>query len=126
MTGAVFASVRDLHVANAWLVVVGNGLVGLWSGAAHRYPHLRRRVLWLAVALVEAAIVVQVALGVWMVNRDGVEAAQFHQFYGFVALATVGIVYSYRAQLAAHRYLLYGGGSLFLMGLGIRAMTIAP
>jgi hypothetical protein len=45
-------------------------------------------------------------------------------FYGFVAILTVGIIYSYRAQLARHRYLLYGLGGLFLMGLGIRAMIV--
>jgi hypothetical protein len=43
-----------------------------------------------------------------------------------VALASVGIIYSYREQVAAHRYLLYGLGGLFLMGLGIRAMVIGP
>jgi hypothetical protein len=37
----------------------------------------------------------------------------------------VGIIYSYRAQLKPHLYLLYGFGGLFLMGLGIRAMLVA-
>ena len=45
--------------------------------------------------------------------------AQFHAFYGFVALATIGIVYSYRHQLREHLYLLYGLGGLFLMGLAL-------
>ncbi|RMH82385.1 MAG: hypothetical protein D6683_02975 [Actinomyces sp.] len=123
---ALVASVRAVHVANAWLVVIGNGLVGVWAVLAHWRPALRTRLLWLAIALVEAAVAVQVVLGVWMITREDREAAQFHQFYGFVALVTVGLIYSYRAQLAAHRYLLYGGGSLFLMGLAIRAMTISP
>ena len=39
-------------------------------------------------------------------------------------ILAVGIIYSYRAQLAPHRYLLYGLGGLFLMGLGIRAMIV--
>ena len=43
-----------------------------------------------------------------------------------MALASVGIIYSYRHQLAGRRYLLYGLGGLFLMGLGIRAMVIGP
>ena len=47
-------------------------------------------------------------------------------FYGFIALVGVGLLYSYRHQLAEYRYLLYGGGGLFLMGLAIRAMTIDP
>jgi hypothetical protein len=36
----------------------------------------------------------------------------------------VAIIYSYRHQLEKYRYLLYGGGGLFLMGLGIRAMLV--
>ena len=47
-------------------------------------------------------------------------------FYGFVALASVGIIYSYRQQLRRQVYLLYGFGGLFLMGLAIRAMVIGP
>ena len=64
--------------------------------------------------------------GVILVAREDREAPQFHMFYGFVALASVGIIYSYRHQLAGRRYLLYGLGGLFLMGLGIRAMVIGP
>ena len=45
-------------------------------------------------------------------------------FYGFVAIIAVAIIYSYRAQMAKHLYLLYGLGGLFLMGLGIRAMLV--
>jgi len=65
-------------------------------------------------------------LGVLLVVREDRETPQFHAFYGFVALASVGIIYSYRHQLAGRRYLLYGLGGLFLMGLGIRAMVIGP
>ena len=38
--------------------------------------------------------------------------------------SSVAIIYSYRLQIAQYRYLLYGGGGLFLMGLGIRAMPV--
>ena len=36
----------------------------------------------------------------------------------------MAIIYSYRPQLRHRLYLLYGLGSLFLMGLGIRAMLV--
>ena len=74
--------------------------------------------------MAQVAIFVQVALGVGLVAGEGIEAPQFHMFYGFVALITVGLIYSYRAQLERHRYLLYGFGGLFLMGLGIRAILV--
>jgi hypothetical protein len=65
-------------------------------------------------------------LGTLLVTREDREAPQFHMFYGFVALASVGIIYSYRHQLADRRYLLFGFGSLFVMGLAIRAMVVGP
>jgi hypothetical protein len=119
-------TLRAAHEWGAWVVVIGNGLVGLWALGAHWLPALRRPALWWATAVAEVAIVVEVVLGVLLVSSEDREAPQFHMFYGFVALASVGIIYSYRHQLAARRYLLYGLGGLFLMGLGIRAMVIGP
>jgi hypothetical protein len=73
---------------------------------------------------VEFAVFVQVALGVGLVSGQHVKAPQFHMFYGFVAIIAVGIIYSYRQQLRDRIYLLYGGGGLFIMGLGIRALLV--
>lgn len=115
---------RDLHDHGSWVVVVGNGLVGAWALAAHRFEAARHRSLWWATAVAQGAVFVQVALGVALLDGRPVEEVQFHLFYGFIAAFTVGIIFSYRAQLAAQRYLLYGFGGLFLMGLGIRNMVI--
>jgi hypothetical protein len=41
-----------------------------------------------------------------------------------VAIAAVGIIYSYRPQLQPYVYLLYGLGGLFIMGLAIRAVVV--
>ena len=118
---------RDAHLAGAWVVVVGNALAGLWALGAHLgVARLRHPSLWWFTAGAEIAIAVEVVLGVILVAHEDREAPQFHAFYGFVALASVGIIYSYRHQLAGRRYLLYGLGGLFLMGLGIRAMVIGP
>jgi hypothetical protein len=117
-------TLRDAHVAWAWVVVVANAAVGLWALGAHWWAPLRHRTLWWATAAAEVAIVGEVLLGVLLVTREDREVPQFHAFYGFVALATVGIIYSYRQQVARHRYLLYGLGGLFLMGLAIRAMVV--
>lgn len=118
--------VRDAHVVVAWVVVISNALAGLWALGAHWLPALRHKALWWFTAAAQLTIAVQVVLGVVLVNTQDREAPQFHMFYGFVALASVGIIYSYRQQLAAHRYLLYGLGGLFLMGLAVRAMFIGP
>jgi hypothetical protein len=117
---------HDVHVVGAWVVVVGNAIAGVWALGAHRWAALRHPALWWFTAVAEVAIAVEVVLGVLLVAREDRETPQFHAFYGFVALASVGIIYSYRNQLAGRRYLLYGLGGLFLMGLGIRAMVIGP
>ncbi len=114
----------DLHTGWAWFVVIGNGLAGLWALGANWLEPLRTRALWWFTAFVELAVFVQVAMGVGLVAGEGIEAPQFHMFYGFVAIIAVGILYSYRHQLRHRLYLLYGLGGLFVMGLGIRAMLV--
>lgn len=106
------------------MVVIGNGLAGVWALGAHRLVPLRRRALWWVTGAAEVAGFVQVGTGVWLVAVDDIDVAQFHMFYGFLVIIAVAILYSYRQQLRAHPYLLYGFGGLFIMGLAIRAMTI--
>ncbi len=119
-------TLRQVHADFAWVVVGANAAVGLWALAAHYQQALRSQALWIATIAAEVTIFVQVALGVAMVALQDREVAQMHAFYGFVAIATVGIVYSYRQQIAPHRYLLYGLAGLFLMGLALRAVAIDP
>ena len=107
------------------MVVIGNGLAGLWALGAVRWPALRTRAMWWFTAIVEVAIFVQVILGVILVSGEHLKVASFHMFYGFIAIIAVGIIYSYRQQLRHRLYWLYGGGGVFLMGLGIRAMLVA-
>ncbi len=114
----------EVHQAWAWVVVVSNGVLGVWSTAAHRFARLRSRALWWCILLAELAIVVQVVLGAAVMGVEHRRAPGFHLFYGFVALASIGIIYSYREQMRRQKYLLYGLGSLFLMGLCIRAMIL--
>ena len=121
----LLATLRDIHEGLAWVMVVGNGLAGAWALAAHGADALRGRALWWFTALVQVVIAIQVTLGVGLVAGQDIEPPQFHLFYGFVALITVGIVYSYRQRLRPHRHLLYGFAGLFLMGLGIRAMIVS-
>jgi hypothetical protein len=114
----------DLHESFAWFVVIGNALAGVWALAAHKVERLRIRALWWFTVAAELTIFVQVALGVGLVAGEDIEPPQFHMFYGYVAIIAVAIIYAYRQQLAQWRYLLYGFGGLFLMGLGIRAMLV--
>jgi hypothetical protein len=121
---SLLGTVLQVHEEWAWMVILANGLAGLWALAAHWVAPLRVRALWWFVVVAELTIFVQVGLGVYMVASGQNEAPQFHMFYGFVAIITVAILYAYRNQLRARQYLLYGGGGLFLMGLGIRAVLV--
>ena len=105
-------------------MIIGNGLAGIWSLGAHKAPALRTRALWWFTVFTQLSVFVQVFLGVGMVAGQQIEAAQFHMFYGFVAIIAVGILYSYRQQMRHRLYQLYGFGGLFIMGLGIRALQV--
>jgi hypothetical protein len=117
-------TLRDLHDNFAWFVVLANATAGTWALAAHWLEQLRVRALWWWIAVAYVAIFVEVILGVAIVVTQDMETPQFHAFYGFFAIATVGIIYSYRQQLEEWKYLLYGLGGLFLMGLNIRSMVL--
>lgn len=116
----------DIHDVFSWFVIGSNAVAGAWATAAHWLEPLRVRALWVVTVIAQLSIFVQVAIGVILLSSTEIELDEFHAFYGFVALATVGIIYSYRHQLAAHRYLLYGGGGLFLMGLALRSQQFSP
>ena len=115
--------IRDLHGVVSWIFILSNGAVGLWALAAHQWPRLRHRAGWLGVIVAEVVVLAQVILGVVLQVRDDVEGDR-HQLYGFSAFASVGIIFAYRNEMKDKPYLLYGLGSLWLMGLGIRAAVL--
>lgn len=116
--------ILDIHKSWAWVAILSNAFAGSWALAAHKITPLRTRALWWFTGVAQFTIFVQVTLGVIMVNKNKLEFPAFHAFYGFVAIMSVAIIYSYRLQLKSRVYLLYGFGGLFLMGLGIRAMLV--
>ncbi len=125
MRGAALASLVGLHTGWSWVVVVGNGLAGLWSLCAAWQPSLRVRALWWFTTVAELAVFVQVGLGVALLQQ-GRQVEDLHTFYGFLAIVAVAIIYSYRQQLRHRLHLLYGFGGLLVMGLSIRAMIVSP
>ena len=114
---------REVHTHFAGLVVIGNGMAGLWALAAHWVKGLRMRSLWWFAVLAQTLLFVQAGLGVGLVT-EGVRVEDFHMFYGFLTLVCVAILFGYQSRMKRWRYLLYGWGGLFLMGLSIRAMLV--
>jgi hypothetical protein len=125
MFAAGLERVQSLHQGWGWVVIIANGLAGLWALGGHWSTAIRSRALWWFIGAAQASMFVQVVLGAVLVGTYKVPLPTFHAFYGFVALIAIAIIYSYRAQMRHRLYVLYGLGSLFVMGLGIRAMLIA-
>jgi hypothetical protein len=116
--------VNSFHATWAWVVVGVNALAGAWALSAHYVEALRSRWIWWFAGLAQVTIVVQVALGAAIVNQQERGLPGMHAFYGFVAIAAAGIMFSYRSQLRDKVHLLYGWGGLFLAGLALRAIYL--
>lgn len=110
------------HEVLAWVLVATNAAAGTWALAAHRWSWLRGRLLWGAIIVAQLTTFAQAISGSILMARYDIEPARLHALYGFSAVIAVGILYSYRTSswMKGKEYLLYGGGCLFIMGLGLR------
>jgi len=115
--------VTSLHEILAWAVIFVGAVAGLWATAGHWVEVVRTPALWVLHNVFHALVATQVALGAINVGFGDVEADQNHMFYGFLTFAGVGIIISYR-HLSDYKYLLFGLGGLFVMGLAIRALLL--
>lgn len=112
----------SIHRATGWYVIGVMAALGVWGlilTVARRQPG---RVSWIAFGVGVVAVLGQVGLGVWALSVDGIEPGNQHVFYGVVSVFTLAFAYIYRAQLAKRPALSYALLSLFLMGLGMRAI----
>ena len=120
-----FDSLSEAHVTVAWVTLAGNGAAAVWALAAHKLPRLRVRSLWWFVLAAQLLLVAEIIVGVGLMAGGDRDVPGIHTFYGFVSLAAIGILFSYRNQVGRRRhYLLYGWGGLFIVGLVIRSMII--
>jgi hypothetical protein len=113
---------RQFHSWWGYVAIVANGLVGLAALLAWRLTKARGQWLWTATIVAEAAMMLQVLVGVILIASKDYTVPRFHMFYGFLAFLTVGLAYQYRGQMRGRREMLYGLVGLFIMGLGIRAV----
>ena len=117
--------VSSLHEILAWVLVFVAAGAGAWATAAHWVEPLRVAPMWWAQHVMHTLVVVQVALGSVRVGFSDIDADGTHMFYGFLCFVAVGMIIGYR-HLSQYKYLLYGLGGLFIMGLAIRAMLLNP
>ena len=117
---------RDVHDVTAWVLILTNAFVGVWCLVADRFRVLAGRPVWAGVVVAQATTFVQAVVGALLSRRDGVELNDMHALYGFSAIIAVAIMYSYRTSpfMKGKELVLYGFGSLFVMGLGLRNLVL--
>lgn len=119
------STIRSIHDGLSMVVIFAGFIAGGWALGAHYQERLRSAALWKAQHFFHFLVALQVALGGILVGFSDVEADGTHMFYGFLTFVGIGIIIGYR-HLSEYKYLLYGIGGLFVMGLAIRAMFLNP
>jgi hypothetical protein len=117
---------RTAHELTGWVLIIVNGLAGVLCLAAYRWAELRGRWLWVLVIASQTVVFVQATLGTILARQENVRLGDMHALYGFSAIVAVMIMYGYRTSpfLKGKELLLYGFGSLFIMGLGLRNLYL--
>ncbi len=117
---------HDLHITFGWVLIGTNALAGLWCLLAYRFARLRGRPMWTMVVIAQLTPFGQAIIGTIYAQRPGVELRDMHALYGFSGIIAAGILYSYYSSgfLKGKETLLYGCGSLFIMGLGLRELVL--
>ncbi len=121
---------RSLHETTAWILIVVNAVAGVWCLVAFRWPAVERPVgrrgTWALVIVANAMAFVQAVIGTVLSKQPGAELSDMHALYGFSAIVAVMIMQGYRTSpfLQGKQLLLYGLGSLFIMGLGLRNLYL--
>jgi hypothetical protein len=116
----------EAHRFTGWALIATNAGAGVWCLSAFRWPRLRHVAMWVLVVVAQALIFVQATLGAVLSRQDDHRLGDMHALYGFSAIVAVMIMYGYRTSpfLRDKQLLLYGLGSLFVMGLGLRNMIL--
>jgi hypothetical protein len=116
------AFLRRFHGDWGYVAIVLNALAGIVAFVGWRWERFRGKWVWAATIVAEAAMLLQVLIGVILVSGHEYTVPRFHMFYGFVAFITVGLAYSYRYQMRGRLEMFYMLVGFFLMGVGIRAV----
>lgn len=98
-----------------------SGVVGLW-GVLMRNRESVPRVFYWAVGFAIVSMLVQIVVGVVVLQSGDLDPGNQHVFYGVLIAITFSFAYIYRAQFRKRPALYYGLLLLFTMGLGIRGI----
>ena len=82
--------------------------------------------MWVTVIVAQSLTFVQATIGAILSQRNDTQLGDMHALYGFSTIIAVMIMYGYRTSpfLRDKQLVLYGLGSLFVMGLGLRNLYL--
>jgi hypothetical protein len=117
--------VRDLHALNGLALIAANLLAFGWG----LYFVLRKRppgrIYAHTLALAQALLIAQVALGLLLLSEGRRLADDLHYLYGVLSLLAVLSPWIYAPPVPARRLAWFTGATLLATALAVRAYTTA-
>jgi hypothetical protein len=111
------------HAVWGWVAIVLDSVAGLYGLGLALFKRDAGRTFKAAVMAAIGASCIQVVVGL-ILYGTGERPGRFHVFYGVLTALALAGAYVYRSDLSAKRPALrWGLLSLFLAGLGLRAVT---
>ena len=77
-----------LHLFACWVLVIGNGLAGIWALTANRLAWLKTAWLWWFTGFVQLWVLVQLTIAALHLNASDGAPESFHVFYGVLSAVT--------------------------------------
>ena len=116
---------RDLHALNAVLVIAVNLLAVGWGASYLVRKRPPGRVYAHVLALTQALLIAQVALGLLLLSDDRRTGDDLHYLYGTLALLAALSPWVYAPPVPARRLAWFVGATLLATALAVRAYTTA-
>jgi hypothetical protein len=114
---------EELHAVNAVVLIAANVLAVGWGLVYLRRRRPPGRVYAHVLALAQALVIVQVALGLLLLSEGAGVADRLHPLYGGLALLAVLSPWVYAPPVPAKRLAWFVGATVLASALSIRAYT---
>ncbi len=115
----------ELHALNAVALNAANLHALGWGASYLVRKRLPGRIYAHVLALAQALVIAQVALGLLLLSDGRRTADDLHYLYGVLALAAVLSPWLYAPPVPARRLAWFVGATLFATALSVRAYTTA-
>ena len=117
--------VQDLHAWNALVMLGANALAFGWGLVYVVRKRPPGPVYAHALALAQALVITQVALGLLLVSAGSRTADDLHYVYGVLSLVAVLSPWLYAPPVPSRRLAWFTGATLLATALSVRAYTTA-